>query len=282
MARDNKQVLRFLQATWATATNQMAVQNYGLSASVSATGAAISMTTIGAAGIWYQGFSTTINRGGFRDTNGDQSLIVSGETSAISNDPALYGNTNGNERYCHILFAPFGPHVSTAQWEVLVQGASDSGTGTAGTDWTAISGAVPITNLQGNVTKTFVIANGVVSLAGHALNVGDVLIPRVAGTNISVGQPLFVVSVPNSSTFWLSRTPGSGIADTAISGTSNIYDVGSPRRVLAIPITPNPKPWVRLVVRAVPTGSTTQIPLNTGVWLDQVWLTMGRDSAALY
>ena len=131
MARDNKQVFRFVQQTWATATNQMGAQNYAMSASVSSTGAAFQMTTIGAAGIWYQGLSTTINRGGYRDTNADQSIIVSGETTAILNDPALFGNTNGNERYCHVLFMPFGPHVTTGQWEVLVQGASDSGTGTA-------------------------------------------------------------------------------------------------------------------------------------------------------
>lgn len=282
MARDNKQVFRFVSVTQAAATNQMEGKNYGLSTTVPSTGVAFSMPAAGTAGIWYQGFSQTLNRAGFRTANADQSILVSGETSAIANDPALLGNTNGNERYCHVLVTPFGPHAATSQWEVLVQGASDTGLGTAGTDWTAISGAIPITNLQGNKTRTIVVTNGVVNLAAHDLAVGDVLFPRANGTNIVAGQPLFVTSVVNSGQFWLSRTPGSGIADSAISGTSNIYDVGNPRRVLAIPITPNPKPWTRVVVRAIPTGSSTQVVQWTGVFLDQCWLTMGRDSASLF
>lgn len=286
MARDNKQVFRFVQAAFGVNANQMAVVNYAVGATPS-TGAALYMSSAGTNGFWYQGFSNTLNRAGFRDTNGDQSILVSGETSAILNDPALVGNTNGAERYCHVTIGGFGPIANTSQWEVLVQGASDSGTGTAGTDWSAISSAIPFTATAGNSTKSVTLSNGIGTLAGHLLQVGDILIPRANGTTGFVaGQPLFVVTLPAanpSGTFGLSKTPGSGIVDTTLTlVAANTYDVVTPRRTLAIPIAPNPKPWARVVVRALPSGNTNAVPQFSGVWMDNVWLTMGRDSASLF
>ena len=282
MARDGKQVFKFLTVAQANASNQLNVVSYNNSASVVSTGAVIAFTAVGSAGIWSQGVSTTINRAGFRTTNADQTLIVSGETSAILNDPALFGNLNGAERYCHVTVAPFGAHVGTVRFEMLVEGASDSGTGTAGTDWSAISSSIPIpVPTAGALTSTVTIASGIGTLAAHGFEVGQILIPQTAGTNIALGQPVFVTSILSPSTFGVSKTPFSMVTDTTVSTGSIVFSRPNTRRVLAIPIAANPKPWVRVVVRAIPTGTATPAA-SIGVLVDNVFLAMGRDCAALY
>ena len=283
MARDSKQVFRFLTVAQANGSNQLNVVSYNNSASVNSTGAVIAFTANGVSGSWSQGVSNTINRAGFRTTVGDQTNIVSGETNGILNDPALFGNLNGAERYCHVIVAPFGAHVAGVRFEVLVEGASDSGTGTAGTDWSAISSAIPIpvpTTMTG-FTPTIVIASGIGTLASHGFEVGQILIPQAAGTNLALGQPVFVTQILSANTFAVSKTPYSMITDTTVSLSSNVVTRPNTRRALAIPLCANPKPWVRLVVRAIPNSGTTP-QAHTGVLVDNAFLTMGRDCAALY
>lgn len=281
MARDSKQVFRFLQTAQANGSSQLNVMNYNNSASVQATGAAIGFNATGTANMWSVGTSTTINRAGFRTTVADQTNIVSGETNGILNDPALWGNLNGAERYCHVTVAPFGAHVAAVRFEITVEGASDTGLGTAGTDWTAIGSSIPIP-VAAAVTKALVIASGVGTLAAHGLNVGDVLIPQTAGTGFAIHQPLYVVSLPASNptgTVGLSKTPGSGIIDTSLSGTVT-FTLCNTRRVLAIPLSANPKPWVRVAVRVMALGATPAA--HVGVVIDNAFLTMGRDTASLF
>lgn len=283
MARDNKQVFRFVQTVQNNNNNQLLVQNQSASGSIQTQGATFVFGAAGAAGLWAQGVSTTLNRAGFRTVIADQTNIVSGETNGTLNDPALFGNTNGFERYCHVMVAPFGVIPTTVRWEVFVEGASDAGNGTAGTDWSAISSSIPLpVNATYTATSAFAIASGVGTLANHGFEVGDILLPRAAGTNIAIYQPMYVVAIPTTSTFHVSKTPGSGIIDTTISVTSAVHDRARPRRVLAIPISPNPKPWVRVVVRAIPSGNATTPAVNTGVVIDSAYLTMGRDSASLF
>jgi len=256
MARDGKQVLRFLTVAQANGSNQLQVTNYGASTTVLSSGATMGFVSTGVSGSWSQGVSNTLNRAGFRNTNADQTIVVSGETSAILNDPALFANTNGAERYCHVTVAPYGAHVAAVRFEVLVEGASDTGLGAASTDWSAISSAIPIP-VNGGTTKTVVFSNGQGTLATHGLNIGDILIPRAAGGGFS------------------------NVQDTTITQASATYDVCHQRRVLAIPIAPNPKPWVRVIVRAIPNSGTTPAA-NVGVLVDNAFLTMGRDSASLF
>ena len=281
MARDAKQVFRFVQTAQNNGTNQLLVQNYAGSTTVASNGASFSFSAAATSGSWSQGVSQTINRGGFRTIVGDQTNIVTGETNGIANDPALWGNLNGAERYCRVVVAPYGAILSTTRFEVFVEGASDSGTGTAGSDWSAISGSIPLPVNAGYLPPSaFTIASGIGTLAGHGFEVGDILVPRAAGTNLLIAQPLYVVAVTSSSTFTVSRTPYSNITDTAVSATSATFDRCRPRRVLALPLTPNPKPWVRLVVRAIPNSGVTP-STNTGCVIDSAYLTMGRDCAAL-
>jgi hypothetical protein len=279
MARDSKQVFRFIQQNFALA-NLMQVNNYGMGATPSS-GAVFFQTTIGSASHWYHGFSQTINRSGFRDTNADQSILVSGETSAIANDPALFGNTNGAERYVHALVSTYGV-MSTTNWEVFLQGATDTGVGTAGTDWTQISGSVAlVSQVDNNIpsTGTSVSAGIMTTSAAHQLSVGDVIVPRSANGTIVAYEPLIVVSIPTATTAGLARIAG-GVVLTTLTGSGIVYSRPTTRRVVSIPVGPSTKPWVRVVVRAIaPAGG--QVPLNTGAWVDQVFLTMGRDSASV-
>lgn len=281
MARDSKQVFRFLQVAQNNGNSQLNVMNYNNSASVQATGAAIGFNGTGAANMWAVGASTTINRAGFRTTVADQTNIISGETSGILNDPALFGNLNGTERYCHVTVAPFGAHLATVRFEITVEGASDTGLGAAGTDWSPIGSAIPIP-VAAAVTKALVISSGVGTLASHGLNVGDILIPQTAGTGFAIHQPLYVVSLPTTNptgTVGLSRTPGSGIIDTTLGGSVTFTQCNT-RRVLAIPLSPNPKPWVRVAVRVLASGVTPAA--HVGVVIDNAFLTMGRDTASLF
>ena len=284
MARDGKQVLRFLTVAQANGSNQLQVQNYGASTTVVSSGATMGFPAAGVSGSWSQGVSTTLNRAGFRTTNADQTLIVSGETSATLNDPALFANTNGAERYCHVTVSPYGAHVAAVRFEVLVEGASDTGTGTAGTDWSAISSSIPIP-VNAGTTKTVVFSGGQGTLASHGLSIGDILIPRAAGGGFAIQQPLFVVGIQSTGLFTVSKTPGSTLQDANITQASATYDVCTQRRVLAIPIAPNPKPWVRVIVRAIPNSGTTPNSGGTapmGVLVDNAFLSMGRDSASLF
>jgi hypothetical protein len=280
MARDNKQVFRFVQTAQANGSNQLLVQNYAASASVLSSGASFSFSAAATASSWSQGVSQTLNRAGFRTTNADQSIVVSGETSATLNDPALWGNLNGAERYCHVVISPYGAILGTTRFEIFVEGASDSGTGTAGTDWSAISTSVPLPiNATYTAPSALVISSGIGTLASHGFQVGDILVTRAAATNLAIAQPIYVVSVTNTSTFTVSKTPY-GPIDTTISASSSVFDKCVSRRLLAIPMGPNPKPWIRLVVRALPNSSVTP-STNTGVVIDSAYLTMGRDCAAL-
>lgn len=281
MARDAKQVFRFLQVAQNNGNNQLNVMNYNNSSTIPTTGAAIGFNATGGANMWAQGVSTTINRGGFRTTNADQSIIVSGETSGILNDPALFGNTNGAERYCHVSVSPYGAHVAAVRFEVTIEGASDTGLGAAGTDWSPIGSAIPLV-VQSAVTKALVISSGIGTLASHDLKIGDILIPQTAGTGFAIHQPLYVVTLPSTNptgTVGLSKTPGSGIVDTTLGGTVT-FTVCNTRRTLAIPLCPNPKPWVRVAVRVLALGATPAA--HVGVVLDNAFLTMGRDSASLF
>lgn len=283
MARDAKQVFRFVQTAQVNNNNQLLVQNQNASTTIATQGATFTFGAVGTAGLWAQGISTTLNRAGFRTVIADQTNMVTGETNGIPNDPALFGNTNGFERYCHVVIAPFGAIPSIMRWEVYVEGASDSGVGTAGNDWTAISSSIPVPTNTGYLpTSAFAVVNGVGTLNAHGFEVGDILLPRAAGTNIAIYQPMYVVATPTINTFNVSKTPGSGIIDTTISVSSAVHDRPRQRRVLAIPISPNPKPWVRVVVRAIPNGSVTVPAINTGVVIDSAYLTMGRDCASLF
>lgn len=292
MARDNKLTLRFSQTAFAAA-NQFSVVNYGNSSTATSGAVIHSSATAPTASLWYRGTTNALNRAGFRDTNADQTLLVSGETSAILNDPAIPGGTATTERYVRVTYAPIGPlNTSAVTFEIEVEAASDSGTGTAGTDWTNIGASIPVNPIASYATVVSTAAGVVAGVAttasAHGLTAGTVLVARVAGTGFAVGEPLFVIPL-TATTFGLTKTSGSGVVNTGLStaASAQTFDrsgiagfAGGPR-IINVPINANTKPWIRVVFRATPNSGTT-VAQYAGVWIDNVFMTAGRDSSATF
>ena len=292
MARDNKLTLRFSQTAFAAA-NQFSVVNYGNSATATSGAVIHTSATAATASLWYRGTTNALNRAGFRDTNADQSILVSGETSAILNDPAIWGGTSATERWLRLTYAPIGPlNTSGCLFEIEVEAASDSGTGTAGTDWTVIGASIPVNPIASYATVVStaagVVAGVVTTASAHGLTAGTVLVARVAGTGFAIGEPLFVIPL-TATTFGLTKTAGSGVVNTGLStaASAQTFDrsgiagfTGGPR-IINIPINANTKPWIRVAFRATPNSGTT-VAQYAGVWLDNVFMTAGRDSSATF
>lgn len=140
MARDAK-----LQFTFTNLTATLPALSISGAAASPATAAQGTVTLAGAAATYGRGASNALNTGGFRNMLADRAqFIAGGDASAITNDPALNGNM-GAEMYLRATVSQ-GSFVLGAGSvvSVLVEGASDSGTGTAGTDWTPVSAAVTI------------------------------------------------------------------------------------------------------------------------------------------
>ena len=90
-------------------------------------------------------------------------------------------------------------------------------------------------------------------------------------------------------TFGLTKTSGSGVVNTGLStaASAQTFDrsgiagfAGGPR-IINVPINANTKPWIRVVFRATPNSGTT-VAQYSGVWIDNVFMTMGRDSSATF
>lgn len=293
MARDGKLVFRFIQTT--AGNNQLAIVNYGNSSTAS-TGAFIgSVTAASTASQWVRGTSQSLNRSGFRTTNADQSLLVSGETSAILNDPAIIGDTSYAYEYVRIRYAPVGPlNTTNNTFELYLEAASDSGTGTAGSDWTIAGGAVPLSPIASYATTAStaagVVAGVVNTSAAHGLSAGQVLFAQAAGTNYGASEPLFVITQPTNATFTspstqfgLTKIPGSNAIDTTLSSAASAqtFDRAGTPRIITLPLNISTKPWVRVAYRMLPSGTATNARYS-GVWLDNCFLTRGRDSSATF
>lgn len=288
MARDGRQILRFIQQAFGANTNQLQTNNYAMGATAS-TGAVISATTAGTAGFWYAGNTVALNRSGFRDTNADQSIIVSGETSAILNDPAIYGNTETSEQsYIRFAYAPFGPlNTTNVAFEIIAQAASDSGSGTAGTDWTQISDSQVVSPITSYAAKTSVTISGGYATYGSAHGLVNGQIVYASASTSPVGfvnnQPMFVCEVdPNFPLrHGLSLVPYAATRNTGLSATGVTIQYSGLPRIQVVALSPTAKPWVRLMFRALPSGNSTTVTQFAGCWIDNVGLSVGRDVPAL-
>jgi len=289
MARDGKQPLKFIQQAFAAA-NQFQTNNYAMSTGTQSTGALItSGGNTPTASLWYAGQSVAFNRSGFRTMNADQSLLTSSETSAILNDPAQIANTENFQSYVRLQYMSAGAlNTSGVTHEVHVQAASDSGTGTAGTDWQQISASLPIPVIASYAAKStsVAVAAGVFTYASaHGLVNGQV-IWVIAGTptGFALYQPLFVVNVAaNGLSHGVALVAGSSVTNTGLSTsaalTSNVGYTSLPR-IMSIPLTKTNKPWIRLQYRAIPNSGTT-VAVAAGVWIDNVGIVEGSDTSAV-
>jgi hypothetical protein len=294
MARDGKQLLKFIQQAFAAA-NQYQTNNYAMSTGTASTGALItSAASTPTASLWYAGQTVAFNRSSFRTMNADQSLLVTGqETSAIANDPAITGNVENGQQYVRFQYAPCGAlNTSGVSHEVMIQAASDSGTGTAGTDWTAISASLPINafNHQGSAyaikSTSVAVAAGVFTYASaHGFVNGQVIwLINGTPTGFALYQPMFVVNTTaNGLSHGVSLVSGSSVTNTALSTSAAITSgvaFGTLPRIVSLPLTPTAKPWIRLQFRAIPNSGTT-LAAAAGVWIDNIGIVEGRDTSAV-
>jgi len=289
MARDAK-----LNFTWTAATTPT-VANGGLQiTNFAATGttsyAWVFNNAASTAYFFNRASSNALNKSGFRDQTADQSLISTSNSvvSAIANDPSVFGNTEMYEAYVRVTYGQLGAvqAATTTMW-LLVEAASDSGTGTAGTDWSPVSSSINVGVSTGTllarpiaVTST---SSGVFTVASaHGLQPGDIIVATAATTagGITLELPYYINTVPSSTTFTLASS-FNGATLTSLTGGATITMIATPsgRRVLSIPVSPTAKPWLRVSVYA--TSGSTALAKDSGVWIQDAFITVSRDSAAV-
>jgi hypothetical protein len=141
MARDAKLVL-----TYTNTAASLPVLQISNSATSPATTTSGTVVISGTAGQYGKGSTNALNVGGFRNMLADRAqFIAGGDATAIASDPAISGNM-GQEWYVRAVVSQTSLVVGAgSSISILVEAASDSGSGTAGTDWTPISAGVALT-----------------------------------------------------------------------------------------------------------------------------------------
>ena len=289
MARDARQSFTWTQDTAATmATGGLRVVAPVNTAGTAYTGVLVYANTAGSNYFFNRAASNALNRSGFRNTLADNTNFVTGAVqSAIPLDPAIVGNTQQGESYIRLTYAMLGPAFNAnVTWSIVAEAASDSGTGTAGSDWTVVSNSIAVASPAARALSNITLAAGAtaLTLASHGLSVGDMIQFTVltGGTGLTVNVPYYVVAVPSTSTFNISTTPNG----TALSNTGSNYTTmtgfASPsiRRIAGLLVAPTAKPWIRVAVHSQSTGATA-IASGNGVWIQDAFFTVGRDSASV-
>ena len=294
MARDAKLTFNWTYDNAASqATGGLRIGNFA--ASGTATNAYVWNPAGGSNYNFQRAVSSALNKSGFRDQQADQSQLTTTNSvvSAISNDPSVFGNTEMYEAYVRVTYGGLGPApITGTQMWIVVEGASDSGTGTAGTDWSPISGSINLATptsavarlIMNTTTVPGTATGGLFTLSSHGLQVGDIVVFTAlsGGTQPTANQPYFVSSVPSPNTFYLASTlNGANLTTFAVTSTSTVaYATPAARRVISIPVSPTVKPWLRVAVYGVSTAAAA-LPASAAIWIQDAFITIGRDSAAL-
>lgn len=133
MARDFRLRLSFSDVS--ATTNVAGVLN-DVSATATPTRSGV-VTLVSTANQWAVGYSDSLNFTHFRDMTGDASIFVNQTVqSAIAGDPALPNSTSLNQYFLRASIAPIG-FFGPQDCGIIVQGAADSGSGTAPTALTS-------------------------------------------------------------------------------------------------------------------------------------------------
>jgi hypothetical protein len=292
MARDSKLNITFTRDTAALVGNgALRIENLAGAASTTDRNVFVFANAAGGANDLLRASSNVLNIGGFRNTLADASVLVSqAGGSAISGDPAILGNTSFAEMYCRVTLAAAGvAAAANTRGFLVVEAASDSGTGTAGSDWQAVSPQIDVrtagttlsaaTAGQVRTVPTGSTSSGVVTSTAHGLAVGDIVV-FTANTSgaVTLNKPYYVNTVTDANTFSVSASVN-GATDTAVTGSSAFTATATPlqKRLIGIAIAPNARPWIRLSVIMTGTGQVAQ---SQGVWVQDATFSVGRDSAA--
>jgi hypothetical protein len=285
MARDSKLVFKFTQEVAATVgTGGLRVNNLANTASTT-TSAFIYANAAGSNYHFNRAGSNGLNVGGFRNTLGDAANFGAQlDVSAITGDPAIIGNTAQAEAYVRVVASLAGvAPTSTVPMYLQVEAASDSGTGTAGTNWIPVSAAAPMeTKTAVRTIATGTITSGVVT-SSTVLAVGDVVVftAQTGGSSVPVLQKPYYVTAATSLTFSLSNSIN-GAVDTTVTGSTAMTGTATPvqKQLFSLPVAPSTRPWLRIAVVAYSTSSAV-LAASQGVWIQDATYVVGRDMASI-
>lgn len=184
------------------------------------------VTLVSTANQWAIGYSDALNFTQWRNQIADNTNLVSGvATSAIVNDPILPNGTSNAEYYLRAALAPVG-FVGPEACQIIVQGANDTGSGTApttNTSWSQVSGVgtCPATATAVTVNGTAATPAVFTVTAGSAPATGSVVMftgVGGAGAGVATRTP-YVVQQTGATTFTLVTALG-GTTQVAISTTA--------------------------------------------------------------
>ena len=288
MARDSKLVFKFTrEVAAAVGTGGLRVDNLAGTAGTT-TSAFIYANAAGSNYHFNRAGSNGLNVGGFRSTLGDAANFGAQlDVSAITGDPAIIGNTAQAEAYVRVVASLAGvAPTSTVPMYLQVEAASDSGTGTAGTDWIPVSAAAQMqtraTVRAVGVPASNTSSSGVITTAAaHGLSVGDIVVftANTAGT-VTLQKPYYVTAA-TSLTFSLSNSIN-GAVDTTVTGSTAMTGTATPaqKQIISLPVAPSSRPWLRVAVVSTSTGATA-LAASQGVWIQDATYVIGRDTAAI-
>lgn len=285
MARDSKLVFKFTrEVAAAIATGGLRVDNLAGTAGTT-TSAFIYANAAGSNYHFNRAGSNGLNIGGFRTTLGDAaSFGAQADVSAVANDPAIIGVTSMHEAYVRVVVSLAGvAPTSTVPFYLQVEAASDSGTGTAGTDWIPVSAAAQMhTRAAVRSITTGTITSGVVTSA-TALSVGDIVVftSQTGGSSVPVLQKPYYVTAVASGTFSISNSVN-GAVDTTVTSVTAFTATATPaqKQIISLPVAPSSRPWLRVAVVSTST-SATALAASQGVWIQDATYVIGRDTAAI-
>ncbi len=185
------------------------------------------VTLVSTANQWAVGYSDALNFTQWRNQIADNTNLISGvATSAIAGDPIIFNSTASGDYYLRAAVAPVG-FVGPEACQFIVQGANDTGAGTAptaNTAWSQVSGvgtclatasAVTISTGTAATPAVFTVATGSAPATGSIVMFTSI---GGAGAGVAVRTP-YVVQQTAATTFTLVTALG-GTTQVAISTTA--------------------------------------------------------------
>lgn len=302
MARD----LKLVNWSWTTATRAANV----MGVAPSGTGNTTAVITLGgnAAGTTFRAVSDAKNVAGYinsqMDTSSFANFIAGNEISAVSGQPALWGNSSYMNMYARctvsmgaLATAATSVFPQSAGGYIVIEGAYDNGAASPAPDglWVPISGAIPLVSGVAALSTSVALASNVfTTVTPHGLRVGDFItfsaIGGLAGAGVPVADQVYAVqSVPTGNTFTIATVAAPTVA-LVVTGTSTggvvqklLSSVASANttagatgsKIVSAPMTQSLRPWLRWALHF----STALTNQNTTVTISQTALVLGRDNA---
>lgn len=308
MARDFKLGFTFgdqsgsatvLGATKSTPSGEPADSAVSLVLAVTGAGTANTATSPAYAGV-------TKNVAGFVNSKAATTFadwLVGNETTSVTGEPAVWGNTSPAEMYLHSnLSWTLAPSTVTAAnvrveagGQIIVQGAFDNGTGQALDQWATL-GTYPLTQPVASVPAQAITGGVIVTSRPHGLVPGQGVVfhSKPAGlTGVSDNVIYRIGTVPTSNSFTLLDATGTAIAAPtgpitaagtllAVNGfnplATTVATGPTQGKIINIPLVESIRPYMRVAVNyttSLATGAN-----SSAINLSRCALVTGRESSA--